>query len=316
MKKKSNPKETPIPVMSIPLLGKIKGELYKLEVGEKLDKVPPFCHILGKNGLVFKNINTGHDITRAIEEDEMGFFDEIKESVHYYYPVITYDIYTQALAFFRAVYKEHSSEGAILLLLNHNEPLLNQRYTVYIPKQEVGGASVNYEIEDGVLVDGWFLAGSIHSHPNFSASQSGIDHADELNSDGIHITLGHIDRVVPEMHQRICLAGGVYLPDSDKTMLIEMTAKTPKYNVPEEWMKKVEKKTYGITNQIGYGRVSGNDWRDNYPSHSGGKGEKERVEKRVAELLKMTKGVPINQKSTNSGKLKQIVQEGRCKILS
>jgi hypothetical protein len=38
------------------------------------------------------------------------------------------------------------------------------------------------------------MVGTIHSHCNFSAFHSGTDTHDEETFDGIHITLGHVDR--------------------------------------------------------------------------------------------------------------------------
>lgn len=316
MKEKTSKKENAIPKMAIPLLGKIGKQYHEFIIGEKVKDLPAFCYVLGKNGLVFKNTNKGHEITRAIKKDELVFFDNIKEETNHYYPAISYDIYIQALTFLRTVFKEHKSEGNVLLLLNHNEPLSKQKYEIYIPKQIVGGASVKYDIEDGILVNGKFLAGSIHSHPDFSAFQSGTDHADEWNFDGIHITLGHIKKPIPDMHQRVCLGGEVYNP-KEGVYMMEMTPPQQKCTIPKEWMEQIEKKTYptyatGIIGFHGEGYYpTGNQI---YPSNTGVEtGNKQK--QKIKYLIKITRGTPINQKSTKDGKLKRIIEDETCKIL-
>ena len=98
----------------------------------------------------------------------------------------------------------------------------SQKYKIYIPKQTVSSASVDYSIDYKELEKDEFLAGSIHSHPDFDAFQSGVDHEDEFTFDGVHLTFGHIDKTIPDIHGRIVLGGKSY----DAENLIEISPET------------------------------------------------------------------------------------------
>lgn len=53
----------------------------------------------------------------------------------------------------------------------------------------------------------WHPIGSVHHHCTASAFQSGTDRADEANKDGLHITLGHLDRDRYSWHARVVWRG-------------------------------------------------------------------------------------------------------------
>jgi hypothetical protein len=110
-------------------------------------------------------------------------------------PKVPGRIIGQALTFFRKVWFLHKSEAYVTLLYSAK---LNQ-YQLWCPKQEVSMASVNYDRTDQPSFterkeDDWQMCGTIHSHCDFSAYHSGTDVGDEATFDGIHITLGHVNR--------------------------------------------------------------------------------------------------------------------------
>lgn len=110
-------------------------------------------------------------------------------------PKVPGRIIGQALTFFRKVFDKYHAEAYVTLLFSSK---LNQ-YRLYCPKQKVSAASVNYDrtdqpsFEDRQAND-WQMVGTIHSHCDFSAYHSGTDIGDEDTFDGIHITLGHVNR--------------------------------------------------------------------------------------------------------------------------
>ena len=245
----------------IPLYYKKKDKVFEINGKETdIDKIS-YGLILTKEGL-FSVLNTnGYSIIRPAEK-ELEQFDSIKESTFYTYPTISFELYTMALKFLRQVYKEHKSEGALLLILNRTKPLSEQKYKIYIPKQTVSSASVDYSIDYKELEKDEFLAGSIHSHPDFDAFQSGVDHEDEFTFDGVHLTFGHIDKTIPDIHGRIVLGGKSY----DAENLIEISPET-KIEIPEDWLKKVEKPSYSVRGYLtGYDDnawpYEQNNWRN------------------------------------------------------
>lgn len=84
------------------------------------------------------------------------------------------------------------------------------RWRIFVPKQEVGGASVRekfshlVDIETGEeftdgLPPGWLAAGSSHSHNSMAAFFSGTDDRFELDCPGAHIVIGGLDK--PRFYQ-------------------------------------------------------------------------------------------------------------------
>lgn len=191
-------------------------------------------------------------------------------------PKIPGRIIGQALTFFRKVFQAYKSEAYVTLLYSAK---LNQ-YRLWCPQQKVSGGSVNYDrtdqpsFEDRQAND-WQMCGTIHSHCDFSAFHSGTDTHDESTFDGIHITLGHVNRPQFSMCASIaindkretlepenCCTGVVRitnkevsrvgymtfgeanyfdleLTEEDAQQLVEDTAV-----INEEWMPKVEHHTF------------------------------------------------------------------------
>jgi hypothetical protein len=234
-------------------------------------------------------------------EDQIKEAEEVKEESAYAYPQISFDVYWRTLCFLREVYKIHQSEANVLLVLNRNIPFADQEYKIIIPEQEVSGGSVDYA--EGIrkirLEEGEFFAGSIHSHPGFSAFQSGTDRADEINFEGLHLTFGQIAKDPIEIDQRVCLAGDVYTikkacidiepikitvsVPAELTLKIEeleqelaergikidlgkqigestIYAQYPEFVVPEEWMALVSKKSYSYTGLGSVGNGYSRGW--------------------------------------------------------
>ena len=123
-------------------------------------------------------------------------------------PKIPASIIGQALTFFRKVFKDHHSESYVTLF--YSEQL--KQYQLWCPKQTVTYASVNYDRNDQPPFkdrsdEGWQMCGTIHSHCDFSAYHSGTDIGDEDTFDGIHITLGHVNKAQFSMEVSISFNG-------------------------------------------------------------------------------------------------------------
>jgi len=264
---------------------------YPVTVGDDEVEAPKLGIVIGGNGMFLVNDNNAHNLTIPISKDNSIKADEIDDGVSFSYPTISFEVYQKALAFFRKVYEEHKSESNVLLVLDRSTPLEKQEYRMIVPKQKVSSATVDYndgleEINNGELGENEFLAGSIHSHPDFSAFQSGTDHKDEINFDGIHVTLGYITRNTPETHGRVVLVGNVYNP---KEPIIETIPPVPEVEFPEEWLEKVEKKKATVVQYgTGYGR-----WGNEYDQYNG------KIQKTVEELILLMKPTSINFPNSN-----------------
>lgn len=159
------------------------------------------------------------------------------------YPLIPSEIVFQILAFFREVYKEHKSEAYASLWMNPE----TLEWKVGIPEQQVSAGGVSYEAQPQIE-DGFVYMGDIHSHAGMGASHSGVDDADEFKDvqrNGIHITIGNLDR--PFMEQSWSCRIIIGPVRREKIPLTEVVAFGAEQTFPAEWMQAVNKKTLTVT---------------------------------------------------------------------
>jgi hypothetical protein len=123
--------------------------------------------------------------------------------------------------FFREVYEKYKSEGNILLFYDPE----TKTHIPYVPKQEVGGASVSYN--KGIQMEGCIMLGTIHSHANFSAFHSGVDDSDEKTFDGLHITFGNVMDATPSISASIVSNGTRFHVNPEEYLLgVKKTTET------------------------------------------------------------------------------------------
>jgi len=144
-------------------------------------------YVVAGNGFF---IHRDNGIIRGlVKVDKASFLREIAETALWNPPPVPAKLIAQSLLFFRTVYKKYHDESAIML---HYNPTTKQ-YALVCPEQTVGPGSVEYDSSDRIDND-YLLVGSIHSHCGFGAFHSGVDRSDEETFDGLHITIGHVDR--------------------------------------------------------------------------------------------------------------------------
>ncbi len=130
------------------------------------------------------------------------------------------------MKYFRDIFNKHGCEAAVMLMVN---PTTKKWEVLPVIQLDCSKTEVNYlkPVEDPshnndnklkgyyeavfedknakrlmqktfqyyqkLTAEGYVLYGTIHSHCDFSAFHSGIDDSDELNFDGLHITIGNVD---------------------------------------------------------------------------------------------------------------------------
>ncbi|MBI2632986.1 MAG: hypothetical protein HYW78_01175 [Parcubacteria group bacterium] len=104
---------------------------------------------------------------------------------------IPFERIAQVMSFFKDVYQKYHSEAIVIMYWFEKD----ERYEMKAPNQKVAPGRLPY-YEVGKNPDGAVRVGTIHSHGRIDAFHSNIDHADEENDDGIHITIGNIDTIV------------------------------------------------------------------------------------------------------------------------
>jgi hypothetical protein len=119
--------------------------------------------------------------------------------------------FAQILTLFREVYKKYHAEANVILHYNRKR----KKYRIDVPKQGVSGASVDYVNGEDTYKD-YIRIGTIHSHASMSAFHSGTDHGDELNWDGLHITLGKMHKEYFDISCSIMSGGERFMVQPDQ----------------------------------------------------------------------------------------------------
>jgi len=109
-----------------------------------------------------------------------------------------------------------------------------QPWSWWLPPQQTNGMTVKsspndpkYKAQRAEYPD--LMLGTVHHHCTASAFQSGTDEADEINREGMHFTIGHLDKNVFDLHFRMSLGGQCV--DLDPHTYIEKVASPFKKNV-------------------------------------------------------------------------------------
>ncbi len=114
------------------------------------------------------------------------------------------------LAFMKQSYDQFKSETLVYLFYDEKS---KTPWDWWVPTQETAGMTVESSPEDPkyqeqrkLYSDTMF--GTVHHHCSTSAFQSGTDEADEVNREGIHFTIGHMDNEEGfDIHCRITIGG-------------------------------------------------------------------------------------------------------------
>jgi hypothetical protein len=154
-----------------------------------------------------------------------------KEYLTYIGDSIPIHVFYDAWEFFKQVNEKHNAE-AIVLLCHTKE----RGFWIDVPTQTVSSGSLQYET--GQICN---IVGSIHSHNTMSAFHSSGDVHDEEYKDGIHITIGNIDKSLPSISISLVYKKKRYTIDDFKSMF-DIKNTTSTFNM-EDALSKVTAKT-------------------------------------------------------------------------
>ena len=212
-------------------------------LSDKTTQLPPpengICYIVAKNG-VYKQIKNDFYAAR-VKVDGVGHYMELTDSVKLEVPKLPMRLLQKVESFFVKIYELHKSEAVVLLLANPK----TQEWRADAPKQKVStsGLHVKYEQDTVKIPQGFSIFGTIHSHASIGAFHSGTDDKDEYCTDGLHITVGNVDKPERSYAARWMICG-VPCPAKIEDV-IDAPALPP---VNEEWVKRVEIETFTYQN--------------------------------------------------------------------
>jgi hypothetical protein len=142
------------------------------------------CYIIAKNGIFYKDFQEYMDT--VIPVDEVHHLKNLKSFITWRYPKLNKHQFASILKFFKLVNDKHKAECMVLIGFDRKQ----KQIVIFPPnKQIVSAAHINYKHGK---TPGISLIGTIHSHNTMGAFHSSTDIKDEMDFDGLHITLGKL----------------------------------------------------------------------------------------------------------------------------
>jgi PRTRC genetic system protein A len=198
-----------------------------LEDAAKSDK--QLKYVMGSDG-VYVLRDTGVAVV-TFKADSVPTTDTIKEGIVLKIPKIPYKLYLQTVAFFRQVMKDFSNAEAMVKIMWDEE---NKRHFIYVPKQTVGQASVEYHYDEELLAK-YSIVADIHSHNTMGAHFSTTDDNDDKEP-RISGVIGKLDEATPQYKFRVSLG-----KKHKELSLEDVFDIEPAVKFPKEWLKNVSK---------------------------------------------------------------------------
>jgi hypothetical protein len=190
-----------------------------LPLPDDIDDLPtptPFYYVVGKDKTyIHKQFLFGRVLVPIKTIDHLA---TSPGSLWYDIPPLPPTLLGQIWSFFRAVWEKKHSE--VMVYLTYKDGT----YRVFVPRQTASSTHVDAKLNPAHIEDGWSVVGTVHSHCNFDAFHSGIDHEDAAEHDGLHITIGHVHRNDPSIALMIAANGMTWdFKLQDVTGQVELT---------------------------------------------------------------------------------------------
>lgn len=182
-------------------------------------------------------------------------------------PKLTLESWRHVAAFFKWAYDDSKSEVQVRLYFHKENGVWKpwafpQKHGTGMTTTELPEEEGNERVKAGIA-KGWVEGGTIHSHCSATAFQSGTDKENERTKNGVHITIGKIDKDEYDIHGRVSFRGTFYeiawyhwfeMPEGleglpfkfrDQVMQYFLTRAVPDGSpFPDEWKKNVIKQSW------------------------------------------------------------------------
>ena len=157
-----------------------------LQAGSDLEAASLPAFVVARDGLYLRKRSL-----LGVSQTKVGRIAHLpagSEFVDYALPRVPADLMARVVGFFRAVYRLHQTEAAVLLVWRDGV------FDLVVPPQKVTAVSVSFDVRDGDVPPGWRVVGSMHSHGAYGAYASTTDEDDEAELDGLHVVVGDLER--------------------------------------------------------------------------------------------------------------------------
>lgn len=138
---------------------------------------------------------------------KLGFDKGVFE---YEAPLVPAELCSQILDFFQRIWEKHHAEAEVILTarieVEEGIPRIKE-WRPFIPTQKVSTTGVESAYDPAHIAKGHQVVGTVHSHCNFGAFHSGTDTNDARGMDGLHMTIGHVDKPRIEVAAMVSVNG-------------------------------------------------------------------------------------------------------------
>lgn len=193
---------------------------------QSLEDVPkpkmPF-YLVSREGIYLRKwatLGTGTIRLNTMPDNVVGKIGNYNGFFSWDAPPVPAILCAQIVDFFRRIWDKHRAEAEVILTARVESVegrATVKDWRVFIPTQRVSGGGVESVFEPTHIARNHLIVGSMHSHCNFSAFHSGIDEADAKGMDGLHITIGHVDKTVPQYAAMVSI-NGMHVDYSGKSL--------------------------------------------------------------------------------------------------
>lgn len=140
--------------------------------------------------------------------------NETKTTLEWKGPKISPEVWNRILAFFKWTQDTTRSESQVRLYVNTRTGVWDawafpQKAKTGMSAQEIANEAAAEQRAQFGPQDGWIYFGTVHHHCTMGAFQSSTDLNNEKDQDGIHITVGHLDKPQYDLHSRFYLKGNL-----------------------------------------------------------------------------------------------------------
>lgn len=198
----------------------------------------PYHYIFAANGTFLAKENVAFKAIVKVDATKELRLVPQEQMFVWKLPKIPFRIVQRGVNFLRWAYTEKRSEALLLIDYKPSE----KAFELYAPVQSVSCGSVRSD-EHKPTPEGLINVGTMHGHPR-EAFHSSTDQQDEAGLDGLHITVGNLDQVIPEFDVELVVKGHRFAMKPEDVMDYE-------FCVPGDWMEKVQARNVFMNRILG-----------------------------------------------------------------
>jgi PRTRC genetic system protein A len=144
------------------------------------------CIIIAREGFFLKQRSNW--VNAIVPIKTLSLLNSLESEAELLLPSIPQILFAKIVIFFKEIYLAQRTEAAVLIHFREEDG----DWQITVPEQTATGSHVEYD--SSTRLPGYLCVGTAHSHCDMGAFHSATDAKDEMGHDGIHITIGRLDK--------------------------------------------------------------------------------------------------------------------------